>query len=389
MRITVLVFILFFTYNNSISQSLSDLSFGSDETFEVITWNIEWFPKNGQTTVDSVAVILQALDVDVFALQEIDDTVMFKQMVNNLNGYDYFFKSSWFAGLAYVYKTESIVINDIYEIYITEPYWSPFPRSPVVMELTFNDEEIIIINNHFKCCGDGIMNVNDSGDEETRRFIASNLLKEYIDTNFQDKRVIMLGDLNDILTDNESNNVFLSFINDSLNYKFADMEIANGSSSDWSYPTWPSHLDHILLTNEIFNEFEDDNSTIQVIMIDDYITGGWNTYDNNISDHRPVALKLKLTPNSISQEFNSISHPTISIFPNPCINQTTISFVPLPEKSTLNTYDINGKLISQNNIPANTQSISLNTNNYSSGLCFVQRHQNYEVLNTVKLIIVK
>lgn len=28
---------------------------------------------------------------------------------------------------------------------------------------------------------------------------------------------------------------------------FADMGIAMGSPSDWSYPTWPSHLDHLLL----------------------------------------------------------------------------------------------------------------------------------------------
>ena len=69
-----------------------------------------------------------------------------------------------------------------------------------------------------------------------------------------------------------------------------DIEIANGSSSDWSYPTWPSHLDHILITNELFDEL--DNSDIQTINIDEYLDGGWNEYDQNISDNRPVALKL-------------------------------------------------------------------------------------------------
>ncbi|SVD40514.1 uncharacterized protein METZ01_LOCUS393368, partial [marine metagenome] len=55
-------------------------------------------------------------------------------------------------------------------------------------------------------------------------------------------------------------------------------------------PTWPSHLDHILITNELFDEL--DNSDIQTIKIDEYLDGGWNEYDQNISDHRPVALKL-------------------------------------------------------------------------------------------------
>ena len=38
------------------AQSLSDISFGTDETFEVVTWNIEWFPKNGTATADSVGI---------------------------------------------------------------------------------------------------------------------------------------------------------------------------------------------------------------------------------------------------------------------------------------------------------------------------------------------
>ena len=45
-----------------------------------------------------------------------------------------------------------------------------------------------------------------------------------------------------ILTDSLYNNVFQSFIDDTVNYVFADMLISQGSSADWSYPTWPSHL---------------------------------------------------------------------------------------------------------------------------------------------------
>ena len=83
------------------------------------------------------------------------------------------------------------------------------------------------------------MNLDDLGDEETRRYTASNLLKEYIDTKLPNENVIVLGDLNDILTDVLANNVFQMIINDTENYLFADMEIAEGSSADWSYPWWP------------------------------------------------------------------------------------------------------------------------------------------------------
>ena len=275
------------------AQDLDDLNFGTDETFEVMTWNIEWFPKNDQITVDYVTQIIQALDIDLLAIQEVDDTDMFDQMLNGLPEYTGYLESEWFAGLAYIYKTDVIEINDIYEIYTTSPYWSAFPRSPMVMDLDFMGENLFIINNHFKCCGDGIMNLDDLGDEETRRYTASNLLKEYIDTNLPNENVIVLGDLNDILTDALANNVFQMIINDTENYLFADMEIAEGSSADWSYPWWPSHIDHILITNELFDEFVNGGSAVQTIKIDEYMEGGFDDYYENISDHRPVALKLE------------------------------------------------------------------------------------------------
>ena len=280
--------LLFIFISISFMQDFDELYFGTDDAFDIMTWNIEWFPKNGEITVEYVTQIIDALDMDIVAIQELDDTVLFTQMLDNLIEYEGYFESSWFAGLAYIYKTESIEINDIYEIYTTSPYWSPFPRSPMVKDMDFMGENYIIINNHCKCCGDGNLNLNDEGDEETRRFIASNLLKEYIDDNFPNTNVIVLGDLNDELTDNPINNVFQMIIDDSENYFFTDIEIAEGSSSEWSFPNWPSHLDHILITNELF----DNNSYIEVIRIDDFMDGGFSEYDQNISDHRPVALKL-------------------------------------------------------------------------------------------------
>ena len=274
----------------SFSQDLDELYFGTDNTLDLMTWNIEWFPKNGQVTVDYVSQIISALELDVIAIQEIDDISSFNNVVNSLEGYEGYLESSWFAGLAYIYNTQTVQINNIYEIYTSSPYWSPFPRSPMVMDLNFMNENYIIINNHFKCCGDNNMNINDESDEETRRYIASNLLKEYVDSYFPNNNVIILGDLNDSLIDNPNNNVFQMFLDDSENYLFTDMEIAQSSSNQWSYPSWPSHLDHILITNELF----DNNSYVEVIRIDDFFEGGFSQYDQNISDHRPVALKLSV-----------------------------------------------------------------------------------------------
>ncbi len=280
--------LLFIFISISFLQDFDELYFGTDDALDIMTWNIEWFPKNGEITVDYVTQIIDALDIDVLAIQEVDDISSFNQVINELENYEGYLESSWFAGLAYIYNTHTVEINDIYEIYTTSPYWSPFPRSPMVMDMNFMNKNYIIINNHFKCCGDDNLNLNDEDDEETRRYIASNLLKDYVDNYFSDSNVIILGDLNDQLTDSPNDNVFQMILDDFENYLFTDMEIAQGSISDWSYPTWPSHLDHILITNELFDMFD----YVETIRIDYFMDGGFNEYDQYISDHRPVALKI-------------------------------------------------------------------------------------------------
>ena len=123
--------------SSSYYQGLDDIDFGDDFSLDIATWNIEWFPKNGQTTSNHVSDIIRNLDLDIIAIQEVDDTVMFDLMVDDLQDYSGYYESAWFAGLAYIYKTGSIEINDIYEIYTTSPYWSAFPRSPMVMDINF------------------------------------------------------------------------------------------------------------------------------------------------------------------------------------------------------------------------------------------------------------
>ena len=291
-KIIIVILVVYSMIPTIVAQNLEDLFFGDESSLDIATWNIEWFPKNDQVTVNYVTEIIELLDLDILAIQELDDTTMFDQMLENLPAYAGYYQSSWFAGLAYIYKTDLVEVNNIYEIYTTSPYWNAFPRSPMVMDINFMGENYFIINNHFKCCGDGIIDFDDMSDEENRRYTAINLIKQYIDNNLPDKNVIVLGDLNDDIAES-SYNVFQEVLDDSTHYQFADIEIAQGNSSEWSFPNWPSHLDHILITNELFDSAN--NLEVQTIKIDEYLDGGWSEYDQNISDHRPVAMKLNLS----------------------------------------------------------------------------------------------
>ncbi len=276
--------------------SLENLYFGTDNSLEVITWNVQNFPRNNDITISSIARAIQALDIDIIALQEIESSTGFSALIDSLDHYQGFRASSAYASmnLAFLYNPNSVTIDSIYEILENE--WRPLPRSPLVIEGYWKDNPVIVINNHYKCCGDGVIEHGNTGDEEYRRFRASELLENYIQSHFNDQNVIVVGDLNDDITDHQNNNVFQPFINQSDAYLFADMNIASGSSASWSYPTWPSHIDHILISNELFDEFNDARSAIQTIIVDNYMSGGWNEYAVKISDHRPVAIKLYFQP---------------------------------------------------------------------------------------------
>ncbi len=382
LHIVVLITIGYFVQ----SQNLEIPSFGSDSTFEMMTWNIEHFPKNGQNTVDYVSEIILDLDVDLIAMQELEDTNVFNQVMTDLQDYDSYYKSSYFAGLAYIFNTTVINVDTIYEILTTQPYWRPFPRSPMVMELTFNGQEYIIINNHFKCCGDGILDMNDDWDEEKRRLDASTLLKEYIGNHFVNKRVILTGDLNDNIDDDPQNNVFNCYIDEPDNFLFVDMDIAQGDSYHWSYPSWPSHLDHILITNSLFEDFANDGSKIETLRIDDYFTS-WSQYDYRVSDHRPVAIKIA-SNNYLGND--ELFEYEISNYPNPVKNYTRINFNPVNTPNrTIEIYNSGGLKVDSKKIFPGQSSLKWDATGLSGGIYILHLLHKDIVTSTHKLVVVK
>ena len=270
---------------------------GSSQSLDIMTWNVENYPKHNQTNSYMVDIINQ-INIDVIAFQEIESENSFNNLINQLDGnwigYRVDPNSDW-GELSYAVNLDEVEIDNVYNILVSDQYYFAY-RPPYVMEITHQEIDYVVINNHFKCCGDGDLDLNNNSDEEYRRLISSQLLEEYINNNYGDRRVILLGDLNDSLTDNQSNNVFWGFLN-SDNFLFADYDIADGPSSNWSYPSWPSHIDHILISNELFLDFE--NSDILTFKVDDYLSGGWNSYENYISDHRPVFMKLNLSQTSM------------------------------------------------------------------------------------------
>jgi len=367
----------------SFSQNLNSLSFGSDNALDIMTWNLETFPKAGQNTMDSISKIVLALDMDVIAVQEINDTSAFSNMMSGINGYDGFARLNYLVGLGFIYKTATVQINDLYEIYTAPQYWNNFPRAPIVMDMNFMNQRYILIVNHLKCCGDGIIDLGNTNDEENRRLEAMNLLKNYIDLHFSNVKTILLGDLNDEITDPLNTNVFSQIINDPAHYSFADSSIAYGTAANWSYPTWPSHLDHLIVSDELFYDLNHGGSFVQTLKPEQYISNGWPSYELLISDHRPVAMKI--FPTEVLQT-NEIMLPETSlvIFPNP--SNGNVNFICSCKETNLNLsiYTSNGQLVYSAQMSSNT---IWNTENVKPGVYFVTLNGNNEIIERKKLLL--
>jgi exonuclease III len=134
-----------------LAQTLDDLEFGTDQTFEVVTWNIENFPKNEPATLQYVLAIVEALDADIIAIQEVQDYQVLEDLDTFLDDYTVYSQSIDREGLAFIYRHDVVQINSAYELFTQAPEWNNFPRFPMVIEVTYADQEFVIINNHYKC----------------------------------------------------------------------------------------------------------------------------------------------------------------------------------------------------------------------------------------------
>ena len=281
----------------------TDLEFGGVATFDIVTWNIENFTYNPYTHEEDahrveriryVVDAVKAFSADVVALQEITSNTSFQAVLADLEGWDGYRSSEWSSWheLAFIWNTATITVtSEPYTIF--EGDWNSFPRAPLILECSYQDQPLVIINNHLKCCGNNVIDV-DYDDEERRRLDAVTLLEQWIRDNHPDSAVILLGDLNDSLTDSPSANVFNVILDAPGEYVFADMSLATGSSSSWSYRT--SHIDHIMLTDELFAPLDSPAAEVVTLRLDHYLQSGWNEYETNLSDHLPVGLKLPIGP---------------------------------------------------------------------------------------------
>jgi endonuclease/exonuclease/phosphatase family metal-dependent hydrolase len=217
----------------------------------------------------------------VVALQEVASNADFERLVKLMPGWRGYLNpvnnDAW--NLAYLFKSSEIEVISSSESLLFKEDIFAFPRAPYEIKVRHkpSGKELFLINIHLKCCR--------GPDNENSRRSASLKLKNYLDSSRTNNRIVVLGDFNDeISSDSESENPFLNFANDTVDYKFADMPIARGSPLWWSYPSFPSHIDHILVSGELATSID----TCFVVKA----SPCYPDYAANLSDHRPVEIQL-------------------------------------------------------------------------------------------------
>ena len=181
----LVIFIITCAEDKGLNNFDKNIYTGSDSTLDIITWNIENFPKENEITIDYLVEIIDSLNIDVIAMQEIGDDNAFNQLLSALIGWNGIRTSgSW--GLAFIYRSE-LEINRIEEIQALDNY--NLARTPLLMELVWGSEIIYIINNHYKCCGNGTIEIVYD-DEEYRRLQSCILTKSYIDSNLSSDKYL-------------------------------------------------------------------------------------------------------------------------------------------------------------------------------------------------------
>ena len=96
---------------------------GADNSLDIITWNLQNFPKHNNT-VDTLSFIIDDLNLDIVALQEIESTSALSELSDNLgdNWLDYRSENSSWGELSYLINSETVEINNIYTILNNSEY---------------------------------------------------------------------------------------------------------------------------------------------------------------------------------------------------------------------------------------------------------------------------
>ncbi len=380
---------------------VEEVTFPGDEvskgqTLDVVTWNIEWFgdPGNGPTDDDvqlrNAVTVIERIDADIYALQEISSPSRFNELLDSLDGaYGGFLASySQTQETAFIFKRATIDSLDSRTLSssdgFTQSDWAN-GRYPLFFhfnaDINGEMQEIYAFNIHAKAT------VNSPSSDYNQRLNASAELKEYLDRNFNDKNVLFLGDYNDEIIQslvNDNTSPYKNFDDDS-EYTIVTKSLEEDGFTSRSSS---SMIDHITFTSELSDEYFSGTERVE----NPFYVG---SFLSETSDHYPVWTRFKFgmitsnegdgeLPNAVTLNQN---------YPNPFNPSTVISYnLNSATNVNLTVYDITGRKVStlvNGRQTAGEQSITFDASALASGIYIYRLQTSDGALMTRKMVLVK
>jgi len=378
---------------------------GSDiprnETFDVATWNIEWFgdtsrgPDDLDLQLDNVVEVIKTVDADLYTFQEIANREQFAILANKLDDYRGFTSSySQTQQTAYLFKTSVIDSLDSGEfvpenIDTNEWRYNWAGRPPLFFRFNATvggrTVEVRSYGVHAKAFGDE--------PSYQRRQNAARQLKTYFDENRANENIIFLGDFNDQLRLSTYNNVespYNNFVEDE-NYLPATLTLEDQGQASFIVGRFRSMIDHIIVSNELMESHISGSERVENIS---YI----NNYTSTTSDHAPVWTRFDFSDSNVGDEAppspKSEDFVLTPNYPNPFNSTTNIEFsIPEGDEVTIEVYDITGRriaiLIHSQPLTAGEYTIPFDASALASGIYIYRVQLNSGPSLTDTMILVK
>lgn len=311
------------------------VGFPKEDTFDVVTWNIEWFGDENNSPVgqnpmsdaiqrDSTATVLRKLEADIYAVEEIADDALFAELVNLLPGYDYILSDAvsrpGSGGVSqkvgFIYNTETVSVVETRAMFTSiHPLYNggdgsalvDYPsetdrfyasgRLPFLMtaDVTINGvtERIDLIALHARANSN-----NGPQNRYDMRKYDVEVLKDSLDANFANNKVILLGDYNDDVDETVADipstiSSFQEYVDDTTNYTILSSTLSEAGLRSFVFRE--NMIDHIAITNELDDAYIENSVTVHYDVYD-------NDYAFTTSDHLPVSARFLLEPEFVENE---------------------------------------------------------------------------------------
>ena len=325
---------------------------GSDDTFDVATWNLEFFGEPSQGPPDAVQLrnvvaVMEQAEIDLWALQEVVDPTEWGELLAELQDDGYAGRlgpsvsstPTFDQKLAFVYDPSVVQVTGTKTILNDYAYEFGY-RPPFQMQarVTVGDEArtVYVIVFHAKA--------STGSEDYARRLGAAEALKEYVDALKALAPVVVLGDFNDYLVGSTRRGMpspYDAFVQDS-EYVAATLPLQQAGVNTYCTSSTCSSgdtRDHILLTAGLGGLLVSTDRYSELLTS---VPG----YTSSTSDHLPVLAQFTFMPTAGEAGPEAGPVTLLPAAPSPFRTATALRFrLDAPAAVRLDVVDVLGRRV--------------------------------------------